>query len=418
MACGRADAQENALSLSSAKTIPGAKVSLLLTGQLAQPIRAFQVGVEFPRRAMRMTGVSFRGTELEGKRLDVLENNISTAGFATLRVSLDESPPFNNAIPVGSSVPLARLDFEMNQGLEPGETFVVALRSGLGFPPVTAAIFNGATRIEPALENGSVAIFEENVLMVKTRETVRPGQVSTLDFAAFNLDPLQGFTISMQFDPERVQVLSAHVDDTITDAVGAEFVDPMIDNESGTFILGVLLDILPPFENQLIPASGLGLTIARADFVVPPVVDPERPFETEIDLRLVDGLGKPPKKNIFTIDNNSVLPLLVDGSVVVSGELPFIRGDAAIDGRVDITDAIRVVNYALLQIQEVRCQKAADANDDGRVDLADVLYILLYLFDRGEVIPPPFPQRGFDPTPDRLTCESDIDDVPPAQIPR
>lgn len=254
--------------------------------------------------------------------------------------------------------------------------------------------------------------------MVKTRETVRPGQVSTLDFAAFNLDPLQGFTISMQFDPERVQVLSAHVDDTITDAVGAEFVDPMIDNESGTFILGVLLDILPPFENQLIPASGLGLTIARADFVVPPVVDPERPFETEIDLRLVDGLGKPPKKNIFTIDNNSVLPLLVDGSVVVSGELPFIRGDAAIDGRVDITDAIRVVNYALLQIQEVRCQKAADANDDGRVDLADVLYILLYLFDRGEVIPPPFPQRGFDPTPDRLTCESDIDDVPPAQIPR
>ena len=50
--------------------------------------------------------------------------------------------------------------------------------------------------------------------------------------------------------------------------------------------------------------------------------------------------------------------------------------------------AIRVLNYAIFQIQGVPCQKAADSNDDGRVDLADVVFILFYLFKGGQILLP------------------------------
>jgi hypothetical protein len=205
----------------------------------------------------------------------------------------------------------------------------------------------------------------------------------------------------MKYDPAQVRVLGAHLTGTISEAVGAEFVEPFIDNENGFLILGVLLDMLAPFQNQLIPAGGIALTIAKADIVVLPEVQPG----AQIQLSLEDGLGKPPKKNIFVIDNQSVLPRKVDGEIVLFEDTRFLRGDAARDGRLDISDSIRIINYALLQIQGVDCQKAADSNDDGRVDLADVLHILLYLFNRGPILPPPYPTPGFDPTPDALTCD-------------
>ena len=48
--------------------------------------------------------------------------------------------------------------------------------------------------------------------------------------------------------------------------------------------------------------------------------------------------------------------------------------------------------------------KAADANDTGRVDLSDAVFILNYLFVGGAVPPAPFRQCGLDPTPDELGC--------------
>lgn len=405
--CTRAVAQENALSVTSEETIPGSRVSLFLVGQLDQPIRGFQVGIEYSRRAMKMTGVSFVGTELDGRRLDLFEPEISTAGFATLRVSLDERPPFTADIDAGSAVRLARLDFEMNQGLSPGDSFDVELKSGLGFPEVDAALLTADGSTAVALSPGTVSIATENVLRVETVLSVRAGEVSTLEFRAFNLEPLQGFTIGMTFDPERIRFLSAHLDGTITEAVGAEFVDPVIDNENGTLIIGVLLDVMPPFEGQHIPANGLAFTIAKADFVVNPPEDPVNPPDPEIALTLTDGLGSPPKKNIFVINNESVFPTLDDGSIVVEKDLIFVRGDAAMDGRINIADAVRVLNFAVLQIQGVPCQKAADANDDSRIDLADVLFLLFFLFERADLeMPAPFPDPGLDPTPDTLTCDS------------
>ena len=90
----------------------------------------------------------------------------------------------------------------------------------------------------------------------------------------------------------------------------------------------------------------------------------------------------------------------------------FVRGDANMDGKVDIVDAIATIRFLyqgadLGQIQgrEPKCNDATDANDDGRVNFADPIFLLQFLFLRGSPPPLPFPEMGKDPTTtDQLGC--------------
>lgn len=85
----------------------------------------------------------------------------------------------------------------------------------------------------------------------------------------------------------------------------------------------------------------------------------------------------------------------------------FIRGDANMNGRVDISDPVYMLN-ALFKNDPVRypvkCQDAIDANDDGKMDVADTNYLLAYLFKNGLKPKAPFPTPGTDPTADGLNC--------------
>ncbi len=89
--------------------------------------------------------------------------------------------------------------------------------------------------------------------------------------------------------------------------------------------------------------------------------------------------------------------------------LPFIRGDANSDGRIDITDPITVLNYLFRGGGEPRCPDAFDATDDGTVDITDAIRILNHLFTGAQQIAPPFTDPGVDPTPDDpLDCEKEF----------
>lgn len=82
----------------------------------------------------------------------------------------------------------------------------------------------------------------------------------------------------------------------------------------------------------------------------------------------------------------------------------FIRGDANESGSVDLADAISLLFHLFGGAAGPRCEDAADANDDGSLGLEDSIFILQFLF-RGEApLPTPFPERGFDSTPDELFC--------------
>jgi hypothetical protein len=88
-------------------------------------------------------------------------------------------------------------------------------------------------------------------------------------------------------------------------------------------------------------------------------------------------------------------------------EAEFIRGDPNGDNRVNIGDAIWIVNELFRSGPATQCPDAADINGDGMEDLADVSYLIAYQFLGGPAPPGPFPGCGADPTKDTLDCPRD-----------
>ncbi len=83
----------------------------------------------------------------------------------------------------------------------------------------------------------------------------------------------------------------------------------------------------------------------------------------------------------------------------------FIRGDSNINGKVDLSDAVHILNVLFKAQGELSCEDAADANDDGVIDVSDAVFTLIFLF-RGDVnLPQPYPQEGGDLTDDFLGCD-------------
>ena len=77
----------------------------------------------------------------------------------------------------------------------------------------------------------------------------------------------------------------------------------------------------------------------------------------------------------------------------------FTRGDANLDGVIDIADPIRILLH-LFDGREIGCEDAADADDDEMLVLTDAVVVLEYLFGSGAPPPAPFPEPGLDPTDD------------------
>ncbi len=84
------------------------------------------------------------------------------------------------------------------------------------------------------------------------------------------------------------------------------------------------------------------------------------------------------------------------------GNMSFIRGDANIDGTVNIADMVDSLGFlfGVRGHENPHCLAAHDANDDGTVDISDAIYTANYLFGGGRMPPPPkpFPDCGVDPT--------------------
>ncbi|MBI4584818.1 MAG: lamin tail domain-containing protein [Planctomycetes bacterium] len=83
-------------------------------------------------------------------------------------------------------------------------------------------------------------------------------------------------------------------------------------------------------------------------------------------------------------------------------EKAFRRGDADGSGRLNIADAILMLNVLFRGKGPLSCPDAADADDSGWIALDDALHALRYLFLGGPPPPPPFPGCGTDPTLDSL----------------
>ncbi|MBN1885241.1 MAG: hypothetical protein JW876_06960, partial [Candidatus Krumholzibacteriota bacterium] len=86
-------------------------------------------------------------------------------------------------------------------------------------------------------------------------------------------------------------------------------------------------------------------------------------------------------------------------------EQPFSRGDADVNGKVNISDAVWIIQILFGSfVEKVDCDDALDANDDGSLNIDDAMIVLAWMFQRGEALPPPFLTCGVDETPDGLDC--------------
>lgn len=111
-----------------------------------------------------------------------------------------------------------------------------------------------------------------------------------------------------------------------------------------------------------------------------------------------DSIGK------FTL---SVISADQEGAKIHIDRNPvlFQRGEVNNDHRVDLSDAIFILNFLFNSGNEPSCLDATDINDDGVVDLSDAIFLLQYLFIGGKEIPKPSFQEGIDTSFDALDCK-------------
>ncbi len=133
-------------------------------------------------------------------------------------------------------------------------------------------------------------------------------------------------------------------------------------------------------------------------------------FESALEPQYVLPLAA--EHEVLDLNQDGALDLAVYSpgiTAVLTGKSPnttphsdFRRGDADVSGKVDLTDAIVILQH-LFKGGASLCEKASDADDDGRLSLTDGLQIVQWLFQGAQPLGAPGPEVcGEDPTPDEL----------------
>jgi len=91
--------------------------------------------------------------------------------------------------------------------------------------------------------------------------------------------------------------------------------------------------------------------------------------------------------------------------VELAREVRFFRGDADGDDRVNVSDAVLILQALASTLpRRFDCADLFDTDDDGRLLLTDGIYLLNWKFRAGPALPEPFFGCGVDPTDDGLDC--------------
>ena len=112
-------------------------------------------------------------------------------------------------------------------------------------------------------------------------------------------------------------------------------------------------------------------------------------------------LGPTSMVTIIVYDGASIAPPPACGTITVDTSIhEFRRGDANIDGVIDLADPIFVLVHLFISGPAPPCAAAGDADASGFQDIGDAVLLLSYLFSGGPPPAPPFPGCGSDPAAD------------------
>lgn len=402
------EAQSASLRIQDVTVYPGqSDVSTAVLGLSSEPISGFQVSLQVDPDRIQLQGFDESSGILDAVNIEFIDTFVDASeGEAGLIVILDGSAPFDGSLPATQETHLASVRFDADPWLIPTNLELLSLTEEVGPANLLSTILVEGTPVATDLQNGFLSVIEQNVLIAEsTTGQAALGETDhEIKIHAFNSEDLQGFSISLVYDPLVWEFSHVEITGTITETAGAEFVEEFSDDDAGNAVLGVLLDILPPYAGQVIPSTGIELEVARFYFDVQPDV-----FETvETTIGFAPSPGTPVVDNVFVIGNQSVQPLTIDAVIEVAVQNIFLRGDADGDIYLDLSDVINNLVFmtgACPECPDPTCYKALDVNDNGIIDLADGIQLVNYLYTFGPPPAPPFPEPGPDPTPDDLTCD-------------
>ena len=205
--------------------------------------------------------------------------------------------------------------------------------------------------------------------------------------------PIQGFSFSIDFDETRIGSAwldpNWHLDPAWLHADDAEFFYSQTDThdntpggvgvDEGYAAAVVVFSLVDP--GIVIPAGNT--TKLFRLYVTPALRSPS----AETELSFVDGglSDGEPVENLVVAHRTTYRPDTLGATIrlweVDDGDQPFLRGDCNDDARVDISDAVNVLEgLFFLFLRDPYCRNACDANDDGRNDISDAIRILNMLF--------------------------------------
>ena len=238
-----------------------------------------------------------------------------------------------------------------------------------------------------------------NTLRVPNQK-VYPGQRDVwFPFLASHREPVYALTIMATYDPNLLLFKELTTAGTVLASLNPDFIHI---RDGGIFIeAAVIIEIHEPIDNVHI-APGQSQTVWNAIFDVAE----DAPVGAVTQLDLVNNRALSDVFNMFTIDGHSEFPLLTSStvSIVEQGESGlFLRGDTDGNTTLDITDAVRILNYLFLGGSPPICEDASDVFDSGTVDISAAIALLNYLFLGGATPAVPFPAPGLDPSDDALT---------------
>jgi len=230
---------------------------------------------------------------------------------------------------------------------------------------------------------------------------------------AFDRGFVQGWAISVSHDPTRLELLEVTDEGNTFDLefITTFHITEIVDNETGTGFVSAMLppDFLAPGQ---IPSIGdFDMAFATYRPIVPSPasgIDAGDGLDIVTTLEWTDGLrgSGQPVRNVITWEGRTLVPCARTLPVTLTrpGSRYFRRGDANLDGRLDVSDPVTILRSQFHGDAPIRCDDAADTNDDGQIDISDASYAFNYLFLGGSAPPEPFARTDGDPTPDSLDC--------------
>ena len=365
-------AQAPLLELSSSEVYPGQTgVPFELRLSHVGSVEGIEIGLAPSSSTVLIAEVILNGGVLEGLDLEFSSIQIDPDGqAASILWTLDSSVPFTTFLSPGDDQLLATVICDIDEDFLAASTVLLEFVDGVGTPPATNTVHSSSVALTPQTTAGTITGFSSNHFSFDTLPAFAGELDHLVDVVVNNSVNVQGFSLAITYDPAILNCTSFGIEDTITDVTGAEFVEEIINVVPGQAILGVLLDVIPPYNSQMIPASGLALPFAKLRFEVSETVT----SNVATPIRFTDNIGTPPIENLLVIAGSSVLPVTVDTFLPIRGIAIFLRGDADGSLDLDLADVIQSVFYVTNQCPEcppITCMVALDANDDGGVDIAD-----------------------------------------------